>query len=190
MEPSKRRLVRRARGLDLEVGVAKAAVLLAKKFGYDEKKAELAAILHDCAKGLEEKAPVKHLKKYKVKADAAALSIPQMIHSLLGPHVAKDIFKIRDKEILEAIRWHTTGRAGMSSLEKIIYIADFIEESREYSQAVKARKLLKKKGITLDMLVHRVVSEKLKYLRQKDFVIHDDSIRLLDEMKGRTKKQK
>ena len=170
------------------LGVAKVAVVLARKFGCDEKKAELAAILHDCAKSMEKDTPKKYLKKYKIKATTAVLSSPQLLHTLLGPYVAKDIFKIKDKEILKAIRWHTTGRAGMSKLEKIIYIADYIEESRTIVSSANTRKLLGKKDISLDRLVYSVVKGKLKYLKKNKAVVNKDSIKLLNEMKEKTTK--
>ncbi len=112
-------------------GVAMTAVHLAKKYGEDIDKAELAGILHDSVKYAE-----KEWLREKIiseKMDPKLLEYHhELWHAPVGSYVAEHEFQIHDEDILNAIKYHTTGRAGMSPLEKIIYISDMIEPSRNY----------------------------------------------------------
>ncbi len=121
-------------------GVMKEAVLLARHYKVDEKKAKVAAILHDVTKSdpiddqkkvIEEEFGEKILSEYPIGA----------YHSLSGYIYAKNVLKIDDEDILNAIKNHTLGRPGMSTLEKIIFLADFIEPSRESEEAETAKTL-------------------------------------------------
>lgn len=109
------------------ISTAKTAKKLAKEFGVDENKAELAGLLHDCAKEI----PYEEMKKIIIEEN---LDIPEdeinakkVLHAPLSAYLAKNKFGIKDKEILSAIRFHTIGKIDMSTLEKIIYLADKIE---------------------------------------------------------------
>lgn len=100
--------------------VAKMAIQLAKQYGVDQDKALLASLLHDCAKEM------KFTKgQYKVTEGVSA-------HAKIAAIMAKENFGIQDIDIINAISYHTTGRVGMSTLEKIIYLADKLEQSRDY----------------------------------------------------------
>ena len=107
--------------------------------GIDEKKVETAALLHDCAKYNEEY----FLEKYKDYCDFSneIINNKAVVHSFLGPIVAKYEYGIEDIEILNAIKYHTTGRENMTDLEKIIFLADACEEKRDYKGVEKLRKL-------------------------------------------------
>lgn len=106
-------------------GVIIYAIELAKKLGVDKKKAELAALLHDIAK-------YEDYNDYKdFLLDS---STPKdIVHQYLGEYIARTVLKIDDIEVLNAIKYHTTGRKGITLLEKIIYVADIIEPSRKFS---------------------------------------------------------
>lgn len=107
--------------------------------GIDEEKVVTAALLHDCAKYNE-----KHfLEKYKNQCDFSTeiLTNKSVLHSFLGPIVAKNEYGINDIEILNAIKYHTTGRENMNDLEKIIFLADACEEKRDYEGVEDLRKL-------------------------------------------------
>lgn len=114
------------------LGVRDSAVLLAKKYKVDEKKASLAGLIHDCAKNLKDEEILKLVKSQGLKVSEVNLKSPQIMHGLAGAVIAKNIFKVLDKEILNAITYHTTGREKMTALEKIIYLADFIEPNRDF----------------------------------------------------------
>lgn len=111
-------------------GVRKTAVMLAEKYGADPEKAELAALFHDMYRGVSEDVLnyyVKHLdldKKY--------LNNCNLAHGKIAAIIMKRDYGIEDEDIINAVSYHTTGRPGMTLLEKIIYIADAIEPSRNY----------------------------------------------------------
>lgn len=113
-------------------GVAEESVRLARVHGADEKKAYIAGLLHDCAKDIPNKEKIELCKKYGVEIDKVLAEQPDLLHQFLGAELAKNLYGIADKEILDAIRYHTTGRPDMGVLEKIVYLADFFEPSRRY----------------------------------------------------------
>jgi len=123
------------------INVSKCAAKLADHYGADVEKAELAGLVHDCAKNLPVKKAVELGKKYGYEPDLITLMNPILIHAPLGACLARELFDIHDSEILDAIVWHTTGRKNMSLLEKIICLADFIEEGRKYKGVEEIRKL-------------------------------------------------
>lgn len=111
----------------------------AKRLGLNEQKAALAALLHDVAKYLDYN-NYKDFDIEKIAAEHGEKSVPKpVIHQFLGAHVAKNVLKITDEEVLSAIRYHTTGRKNMSALEKVIFVADLLEPSRDYDEVEELR---------------------------------------------------
>lgn len=110
--------------------VAETAQKMAGKFSVDPKKAFMSGLVHDCAKYNEES----YIKKFNI--DWAAYPVSSIkdpvLHAFLGAEVAKKVYNVYDEDILNAIKYHTTGREAMSDLEKIIFIADAIEPGREF----------------------------------------------------------
>ena len=129
------------------LGVVDTAICLAKHYNVDVRKAEIAALLHDCAKEL----------------------YPGILHAAKGAELAREEYGIEDEDILNAIRWHTTGRPDMSELEKIIYIADYIEPNR--NQAPKLDEIRALAGASLDECVLVIMESTLAYLNAKKAVI-------------------
>ena len=119
------------------LGVAYTAASLAMCYGEDILKAELAGILHDVAKtkkSFELKDDMKEYIDPYTDGDYVALiadKAPQILHAIYAPYLAKRDYKIEDKDILSAIRWHTTGKKDMTMLEKIVFVADYIEPNRK-----------------------------------------------------------
>lgn len=113
------------------LGVAETAVKYAKMYGADAQKAEIAGLLHDCTKDFDYSSNLKLLESYGYSVTDEDKAKP-IIHSVTAPISAKYDFGIDDEEILNALRFHTTGRAEMSLLDKIIYVADFTEPTRDY----------------------------------------------------------
>ena len=101
-------------------GVAASAYILAEKYGYNPKKAELAGWLHDCA------------KEMKLEVDEYMRSSRALLHGPAGSIMAKTIYGIKDRDIQNSIFFHTTGRPQMELLDKIIFLADYIEPSRDF----------------------------------------------------------
>jgi len=119
------------------LGVAYTAAALAMCYGEDILKAELAGILHDVAKAKKSFELKDDMKGYidpytdGAYVDLIANKAPQILHAVYAPYLAKKDYKIEDKDILSAIRWHTTGKKDMTMLEKIVFAADYIEPNRK-----------------------------------------------------------
>ncbi len=116
------------------LGVILTALKIAKNFEIDKTKVELAALLHDCAKYIA-------IEEYEKEKYGVPLNCPsQVAHQYVGAYIAKNVLGITDEEVLNAIRYHTSGRANMTLLEKIIYTADIIEPSRRFLGVDELRK--------------------------------------------------
>jgi nicotinate-nucleotide adenylyltransferase len=114
------------------LNVAKSSFLLAQKYGADEEKAYLAGLLHDICKEVSDEEQLKILTDFAIIKDSVSKSQPKLWHAITGSLYVKEILGIEDSDIINAIRYHTTGRASMSILEKVLYIADFISDDRTY----------------------------------------------------------
>jgi predicted HD superfamily hydrolase involved in NAD metabolism len=159
--------------LEHSVNTSKTARKLAIKYDYDADKAEVAGLLHDCAKDLDYKTLEKMVLKYNIKLDEMAQKIPKLLHPLVGAVIAKKEFNIQDPVILKAIKAHSTGAVQMSLLDKIIYLSDKIEPLRNMNGVEEVRKMAE---INLDKAVLMALDMGLLYLISKDLLIHPISI--------------
>lgn len=123
------------------IEVMNESVKLAKHYGVDVEKAEIAGLLHDCAKQIKSEDAMQIVKKHDIILDEIQKNSPSLHHGILGPVIAYEIYGVTDKEILDAIYWHSTGKAGMTPLEKIVFVADYIEPGRKFDNIIKARKI-------------------------------------------------
>lgn len=121
------------------VNVADMSVRLAKKFGVDEDKAYIAGILHDCQKEADREIMLKEAKESGFYIDPVELDCFKLWHGIAAAYYVRERLKIEDKDILNAIRFHTVGRANMSALEKIVFLADMVSEERSYPDVEKYR---------------------------------------------------
>ncbi len=112
------------------LGVAYTAAALAMAHGCDIKKAELAGLLHDCAKYMSSSEMIAECGKYRLEISESERISPGLLHCKLGAYFAKNIYGVSDEDVLGAIACHTTGKPSMSLLEEIIYVADYIEPGR------------------------------------------------------------
>lgn len=112
-------------------GVMYTACAMAMCYGADMNKARLAGLLHDCAKCIPNPKKIKICEKKNIPVTDTELKSPYLLHAKLGVYIAREKYNVTDREVLQAIRYHTTGRPEMSTLEKIIYIADYIEPGRD-----------------------------------------------------------
>ena len=124
------------------VNVADMAVKLAKKFGCDEDKAYTAAILHDCRKETDPEVMLREAKESGFYVDPVEIDCPKLWHGIAGAYYVKNVLKITDEEILNAIRFHTVGRADMSDIEKIVFLADTVSMERDFEDVSKYRKIV------------------------------------------------
>ena len=120
------------------LGTEQEAIRLAERYGADVEKARVAALLHDCTKKLDMESQLALCSHYGIELDELEQVSLKLLHSKTGAAVARDVFGV-DEEIYNAIWWHTTGHAGMTLLEKVIYLADYIEPSRDFPGVDKLR---------------------------------------------------
>ena len=113
------------------IGVEYTAANLAFLYGEDVKRARIAGLLHDCAKCIPTDEKLKKAKKLGIPINSSEKANPDLLHGKLGAYYAKEKFGIKDEEILSAITYHTTGKPEMTLLEKIIFVADYIEPNRK-----------------------------------------------------------
>ena len=121
-------------------GCENEAVMLAVYWGEEPEKAAEAAILHDIAKKFKLEEQLRISEKYGIINDHTELACPKILHAKTGAAMARDLFGV-DDAVYEAIRWHCTGKPDMTLLEKIIWLADYIEPTRDFPGVEKIRKL-------------------------------------------------
>ncbi len=155
------------------IGVSREAARMAKLFGADEKKAYIAGLLHDCAKGLDRNEQLDICKKYNVTADEATALCPPVLHAPAGAALAEHEYGIADPEILDAIRYHTVARRDMTLLDKIVYVADMTEPGRDYDGVETLRKLSE---IDIDRAYFEALSRSLMFNLSKKTIIHPNTL--------------
>lgn len=128
-------------------------------------KALKAGLLHDCAKCIPPEKKIKICKKMQIPISSVEYENPGLLHAKLGAYFAENKYKISDPEILDAIRYHTTGRPDMTVLDKIIYIADYIEPGRRELPNMREVRTLAYKD--LDACIIRILEDSLSYLESR-----------------------
>lgn len=157
------------------LGVEETARRMAQVFGEDEEKAALAGLLHDCAKCMPLSQMVKAAKGAHV--DDVMKESKALMHAVAGMCVAQDVYNVHDEAVLSAIRWHTTGRAGMTRLEKIIYLADVIEPNRKPFPGIEALRQLCAED--LEQAMHMALRMSLEHVREQGKPLHPDTLAAL-----------
>lgn len=148
------------------IGVAYTAAALAMCHGEDIVKAELAGLLHDCAKCLDNDKKIHICEKHNIQISDAEHRNPFLLHAKVGAHLAHKKYHIEDNDIINAILYHTTGRPEMSLLEKIIYIADYIEPARD--QAPNLSMIRELSFHNLDRALVKILEDSLIYLKESE----------------------
>jgi len=164
------------------LGVVKVAKNLATKYEICETRAEIAALLHDISKFMT----LSEMHTYIQCSETLKYygQLGELLHGFAGSTYVKEKLDIYDEDILNAIKYHTVGRRGMTTLEKIIYIADAIEPNRDYPNVEKIRE---KAETSINKAILLEVSIKLKYLLQIDAVIHPNTIDMRNCILGEVK---
>lgn len=155
------------------IGVANTAKSLAEKWNANSEKAFLAGLVHDCAKEISVNETISRLEGAGYNLTQVDKQAAGILHAPLGAVLAKELFGIDDSELLDAIRYHTTGRANMTLLEKIIYVADFTEPNRLYKESDEVRLLAEN---SLDKAALKETDIVIKFTIDKGNVIHPDTI--------------
>lgn len=161
------------------LGVVDAAIYLAKKYGESQWDAQIAALLHDFAKDFSEKMLKDYVLKHHLQADEILMDTYQLLHGKVAADIAKKEFKITNQNILNAIESHTTGCTNMSLLEKIIYLADFIEVGRDYPGVDELRLLAEE---NLDKALLRAFNNTITYVISIEKPLHPNTIYARNEI--------
>ena len=162
------------------LGVAERSKELALKYGADLYKVELAALLHDVCKEMDKEELKRICKEYfPDEIDAKALENTEILHGFAGALLAHDQYGIDDRDVLDAIKYHTIGKSGLGLIGRIIYIADVIEKNRDYPEVYEMRKRVDQdmdKGIiySIDRIVY--------FLKQKKVYIHPNTLEMRDQL--------
>lgn len=151
------------------LGVMYTASAMAMAQGVDPYQAQLAGLLHDCAKCIPDKQKIHLCEKHDIMLTSYELENPKLIHAKLGAYLAWSEYGIEDPEIRSAIRYHTTGCPNMTLLERIIYIADYIEPNRALlPNFPEIRRLA---FLDIDAAMYRILEDSLSYLSGKNSAI-------------------
>ena len=161
------------------LNVAQSAVELAQRFGADEDKAYIAGLLHDITKNDSNEKQLQILREHDILLSEVEENNPKLWHAMSGSFFVQDTFGITDPEIIGAIRYHTTGKAGMTLLEKVIYIADYISAERDYHDVEVMRRLSR---ISLEQASLYALRFSLCSLSEKQKPIHEDSLAYYNEL--------
>ena len=159
------------------LGVEGCAREMARSFGEDEEKAALAALLHDCAKCMTLSQMIKAARD--VPVDPIMRESKALLHALAGRCVAENVYGVKDEDVLGAIRWHTTGRSGMTRLEKIVYLADMIEPGRKSYPGLEALRVLCRQD--LDLAMHQALRMSRDHVKAQDKALHPDTLAALTD---------
>ncbi len=151
------------------IGVMYTAGCLAMAHGYSIEKSMLAGLLHDCAKCMPHEEMLELCKEHDVEITASEMANQSLLHAKAGSILARITYDINDEEILHAIKVHTTGEQDMSMLDKIIFVADYIEPGR--NQASNLEYIRQLAYVDLDACVAEISYDTLCYLQTKSHVI-------------------
>ena len=151
------------------LGVAYTAICLAMRYEVDLEQAELAGLLHDCAKNISDKEKLQKCAKNHIEITTYEQDNPSLLHAKLGGFLAEHKYEVTDRDVLSAIRWHTTGKPAMSMLEKIIFVADYIEPRR--NKAPNLAYIRKIAFEDLDFTVYEIMKSTILYVKERNFTM-------------------
>ena len=155
------------------LNVAKSARELAGIYGYDEDKAYTAGLIHDCCKDTPAGLQLSYMLENGMALTDTEISTAKLYHAMCGSMFIQKEFGIDDEEIINAVRYHTTGRKDMTLLEKIVFIADFISEERDYNGVDIMREKARR---SLDEAIVEGLSFTIKDLIDAGRVVHTDTL--------------
>lgn len=161
------------------VCVCESAVALAKKYGADVNKAAVAGILHDIMKDLSSDDQLKMIMRYDIVLSDVERSAHKLWHAMLACAYLENELGIDDREILDAVRYHTTARANMTLLDKVLFIADFISDDRDYPGVESMRKAAK---ISLEEAMVQGITFNIRDLSDNFRPIHPDTFSAYNQL--------
>ena len=162
------------------IGVMNTAEKLAKMYSANIHSSRIAGLIHDCAKEMDKKEILKLCKENQFQIDYVLEANPGLLHGTAGAIIAREVMKVEEEDILKAIEYHTTGNKDMTLIEKIIYLADYIEPSRNFPGVEELRKasvrdldeaLLLSFDKTIEVVIKRGDLIHLKTVEARNFII-------------------
>jgi predicted HD superfamily hydrolase involved in NAD metabolism len=154
-------------------GTAKTAEKLAIIYNVDSRKAYLAGLVHDCTRETDIAAQNNMLEALELEVDELTLTTKELLHALTAEYLMINEFNIYDEEIISAVRFHTTGRENMTLLEKIIFLADVIEPSRDFPGIEYIRQIANE---NIDEALLVAFESSIKFLLGKRQMIHPNTL--------------
>lgn len=154
-------------------GVRDTAEKLAEQYGTDAQKARITGLIHDAAKEKSNEEILEICKKGKYEIDEVGKKSPSILHGYAGKIIANELMGITDEDCLNAIQYHTTGRKLMSDLEKIIYIADYIEPNRNFPGVNELREAAFR---NLDEALLLAFDNTIKLVVSRGNLLHKDTV--------------
>ena len=164
------------------LGVEYTAACLAMKYEEDVQKARLAGLLHDNAKCISIEDKLKKAEKFKLPISDCERANPDLLHGKLGAYYAREKYGVKDQEILDAITYHTTGRPEMTMMDKIIFVADYIEPNRKI--IFELPEIRKEAFTDIDVCIVHILKNTREYLDGKTDVIDDMTEKTYDYYKN------
>lgn len=162
--------------------VADEAKRLAEKYGVDSEKAYLAGLLHDITKTASEAEQLQFFSQFDIMLDDITKNSEKLWHAVSGAAYIENVLKITDREIINAVRYHTTAKAGMTMLEKVLYLADFTSLDRDYEDVDIMRE---KVDVSIECAMQYALSYTIKELVEKRSQIHPDTVACYNEIMKR-----
>ncbi|MDF2839439.1 MAG: hypothetical protein K0Q99_210 [Clostridia bacterium] len=145
---------------------------LAKNYGVDSQKAYIAGLIHDCTRELEIGTQQEMLRSLRKQVDELTYHIKELLHAHTAEYLIVDQFGINDEEIISAVRFHTTGKENMTMLEKILFLSDVVEPSRNFPGADYIRQLSME---NIDEALLAAFDSSIRFLIGKRSLIHPNT---------------
>lgn len=161
------------------MGVEKTALAMAHRYGVDLMQTSTAALLHDYAKELPKQQLLELAEQYGIEIDSVYRRSPGLLHGPVAAHLVREEFGIADELVLKAIQNHTVGAKGMSDLEKIIYLADILEETRDFCGIDIIRRATRHR-LDAGMLV--ALTHTVSYTMERGLAVHPNSIEAYNDL--------
>ncbi len=159
--------------------VVETAIEIAIKYCVNLSQVEIASLAHDITKEKEKEWHIEQFKHHNMN-DEFILATEPVMHSITGAYYLKEKYAIEDRQILNAITYHTLGHPQMDEVAKVVYIADYIEPNRKQSGVEKLRKMV---GVSsLDQIVYEIVKNEKAYLTKINKKMHPDTIALYEKL--------
>lgn len=159
--------------------VAGLAATLAEQWHVPKDQAVLAALVHDCARDMPVAELIAHANAFDISISSIEERSPLLLHAPVGAELARRELGVDDPHILDAVRFHTTGRAGMTPLEKIVFVADYAEPGRNFAGVDGVRTLLQS---DLDGALRRSLDQMLVYVITRGWLIHPRTVEARNDL--------